>query len=101
MPRYLVTGGAGFIGSHIAEALLARNESVRILDDLSTGYQQNLAHLEGEIEFLQGDIRDNALVERAVEGVEVPSVPIWFLHGASKQCTRSLGGPCGEPRMIL
>jgi UDP-glucose 4-epimerase len=102
MPRYLVTGGAGFIGSHIAEALLARNESVRILDDLSTGYQQNLAHLEGEIEFLQGDIRDNALVERAVEGVEVV-----FHQAALASVHRSLSEPqethavCATGTLIL
>ena len=102
MPRYLVTGGAGFIGSHIAEALLARNESVRILDDLSTGYQQNLAHLEGEIEFLQGDVRDNALVARAVEGVEVV-----FHQAALASVHRSLSEPqethavCATGTLIL
>ncbi len=102
MPRYLVTGGAGFIGSHIAEALLARGESVRILDDLSTGYQQNLAHLEGEIEFLQGDVRDDALVARAVEGVEVV-----FHQAALASVHRSLSEPqkthavCATGTLIL
>ena len=88
MPRYLVTGGAGFIGSHIAEALLARGESVRVLDNLSTGYQQNLAGLDGELEFLQGDLRDDALVARAVQGVEVV-----FHQAALASVHRSLSEP--------
>ena len=88
MPRYLVTGGAGFIGSHLVEALLARGESVRILDNLSTGYQQNLAHLGEEFEFLQGDVRDDAVVARAVEGVEVV-----FHQAALASVHRSLSQP--------
>ena len=57
MAHYLVTGGAGFIGSHLAEALVRRGESVRVVDSLVTGKRQNLAHLP-EVEFLHGDLAD-------------------------------------------
>lgn len=63
---YLVTGGAGFIGSHLCEALLARGDQVRVLDDLSTGKKENLA---AAVELIEGDVADAAAVRRAVEGV--------------------------------
>ncbi len=63
---YLVTGGAGFIGSHLCEALLDRGDQVRVLDDLSTGQRENLA---AAVELIEGDIADTAAVRRAVEGV--------------------------------
>jgi nucleoside-diphosphate-sugar epimerase len=79
---YLVTGGAGFIGSHIVEALVKRGERVRVLDNLITGKRGNLEHLASRIEFIEGDIRDFETTRRAVEGVKVifheaaiPSVP--------------------------
>ncbi len=68
---YLVTGGAGFIGSHIATALVQRGEQVRVLDNLNTGRIENLAHIEDKVEFIEGDLLDRAAVERAVEGIEV------------------------------
>jgi UDP-glucose 4-epimerase len=71
MPRYLVTGGAGFIGANLAHALVARGESVRILDDFSSGRMQNLFGIEERIEILRGDLRDPATVARAVRGVDV------------------------------
>lgn len=71
MGCYLVTGGAGFIGSHIATSLVERGEKVRVLDNLCTGKVQNLASLEGKIEFIEGDITDPAAVARAMKGVEV------------------------------
>ncbi len=71
MARYLITGGAGFIGSNLAHALVARGESVRILDDFSTGRPQNLLGIERQIEIVRGDLRDPAAVARAVQGVEV------------------------------
>ncbi len=71
MAKYLVTGGAGFIGSHIASALVNRGDSVRILDNLSTGTRKNFAPLEGQVEFLEGDVVDHTTVERAVEGIDV------------------------------
>lgn len=82
MSRYLVTGGAGFIGSHLAEALVALGHQVRVLDNFATGKRENLAHLKGRIELVEADIRDLEAVREAMEGVEVvfhqaalPSVP--------------------------
>jgi nucleoside-diphosphate-sugar epimerase len=78
---YLVTGGAGFIGSHLVEELLRRGEQVRVVDNLVTGKRANLAHLRG-VEFLEGDLADLSVAHRAVKGIEVvlhqaaiPSVP--------------------------
>lgn len=67
MSLYLVTGGAGFIGSHIVDALLARGESVRVLDNLATGKRENLAHCLDRIEFIEGDIRDPDVCRRACD----------------------------------
>jgi len=64
--RAFITGGAGFIGSHLADALIARGDSVTILDNLSTGSKKNIAHLEGKITLHEGDIRDKELVDRLV-----------------------------------
>ena len=79
---YLVTGGAGFIGSSIARALLARGDKVRVIDNFSSGKRENLADVAGDIELIEGDIRDPAALARACAGVEVvfheaaiPSVP--------------------------
>jgi UDP-glucose 4-epimerase len=78
----LVTGGAGFIGSHPVDGLLAAGWDVRLLDDFSSGREENVAHLNGSAELLRGDLRDRALLARALAGVEVvfhqaavPSVP--------------------------
>jgi len=70
MRTFLVTGGAGFIGSHIAEALVARGDRVRVLDNLSTGHRTNLAHLSGKVELVEGDVTDAASVAAAVRGVD-------------------------------
>ncbi len=69
--RALITGGAGFIGSHLADALIARGDSVTILDNMSTGSANNIAHLLGKIEVHEGDIRDKALVENLVEQSDI------------------------------
>jgi len=81
MPSYLVTGGAGFIGSHLAEELLRRGHRVRIADSLITGKRANLAGLTGA-EFLEGDLADLPFAAQAVAGVDyvlhqaaIPSVP--------------------------
>ncbi|MBX9748894.1 MAG: NAD-dependent epimerase/dehydratase family protein [Roseococcus sp.] len=66
MALYLITGGAGFIGSHLADALIARGDQVRILDDLSTGKLENLPR---GAEFIEGDVADAAMVGRAMRGV--------------------------------
>jgi UDP-glucose 4-epimerase len=70
--KYLITGGAGFIGSHVADALVARGDSVVILDNLSTGNHHNIEHLIGNqsVEFHSGSILDSALVDRLVAGVD-------------------------------
>jgi UDP-glucose 4-epimerase len=65
--RVFITGGAGFIGSHICDALVSKGEEVTILDNLSTGSKKNIAHLEGKIKVFQGDIRDQNLVESLVK----------------------------------
>ena len=69
--RVFITGGAGFIGSHLCDALVARGDSVTILDNLSTGSRTNIAHLEAKIETIIGDIRDVAVIEKAVAGADV------------------------------
>lgn len=80
--RYLVTGGAGFIGSHIVDSLLARGHEVRVLDNFSTGRRQNLDHVQDAIELVEGDIRSYERVHNAVSGCRfvvhlaaLPSVP--------------------------
>ncbi|HTS87545.1 MAG TPA: SDR family oxidoreductase [Gemmatimonadales bacterium] len=81
MARYLVTGAAGFIGSHVAAALLARGEQVRILDNFSTGRRQNLEAVSGA-EVIEGDVRSYHIIREAVDGCDfvlhqaaLPSVP--------------------------
>jgi len=69
--RVFITGGAGFIGSHLCDALISRGDEVVILDNLRTGSQKNIAHLKGKIEITQGDIRDIALVEPLVANSEL------------------------------
>lgn len=71
MAKYLVTGGAGFIGSHIAEGLVNRGDRVRVYDNLSTGSLDNLSHLGDAVEFIKGDLQDAEKMAAAVEGVEV------------------------------
>ncbi|HUT08458.1 MAG TPA: SDR family oxidoreductase [Candidatus Latescibacteria bacterium] len=70
MAKYLVTGGAGFIGSHIVETLVERGDVVRVLDNLTTGKRENLEAVAGEIEFIEGDIRDPETCARAAEGMD-------------------------------
>lgn len=88
MSKYLVTGGAGFIGSHIATALAERGERVRVLDNLCTGKRANLAHLEGKVDFIEGDLQDRAAVEKALDGVEVV-----FHQAALASVPRSVAAP--------
>jgi len=78
----LVTGGAGFIGSNIASALASSGARVRVIDDLSTGYLENLAEIGGDIDFVKGSVADETALRRALEDVElvfheaaIPSVP--------------------------
>lgn len=88
MDRYLVTGGAGFIGSHLVDALVRRGDSVRVFDNFSSGVAQNLAAVRDQIEVIEGDLRDREAVRRAVEGVDV------ILHqGALPSVQRSIEDP--------
>ena len=82
MARWLVTGGAGFIGSHLAEALVGRGETVRIADSFITGHRRNLAVVGDRAELVEGDLADPAVATRAVAGMDyvlhqaaIPSVP--------------------------
>ncbi|HEX8996769.1 MAG TPA: SDR family oxidoreductase [Ktedonobacterales bacterium] len=90
--RFLVTGGAGFIGSHIAVTLANAGHQVRVLDDFSTGYERNLADVtdeaRGRFTVLRGDLRDAQTVRDAVEGVDVI-----FHEGAVASVPRSLAEP--------
>jgi UDP-glucose 4-epimerase len=88
MTSYLVTGGAGFIGSHIVTALVSRGDRVRVLDNLSTGHRHNLDHVRGKVDFVAGDVARRADVERAVEGVEVV-----FHEAALASVPRSVATP--------
>ena len=79
---YLVTGGGGFIGSHVVDELLARGHAVKVLDNFSTGRRQNIAHFANDIELVEGDVRSYERANTAVKGVDVvihlaalPSVP--------------------------
>jgi nucleoside-diphosphate-sugar epimerase len=88
MALYLVTGGAGFIGSSIAESLLASGETVRVLDDFSSGRRENLESLPGRIELFEGSIADGDLVTRAMQGVGVV-----FHEAAIPSVARSVENP--------
>jgi UDP-glucose 4-epimerase len=70
MRTFLVTGGAGFIGSHIVEALVRRGDRVRVIDNLSTGFLANLEPFLGAIEFVEADLLDQEAVRQAVQGVD-------------------------------
>src|SRR4051812_26958338 len=70
MAKYLVTGGAGFIGGHIVEELVRRGHQVRVLDNFSSGKDENLAGFNGEVELIKGDVCDSDGVVRAVRGMD-------------------------------
>ena len=70
MAKCLVTGGAGFIGSHIVDALVAQGDQVRVFDNLSTGKRENLAQSESKVEFILGDLRDKKAVAKALKGID-------------------------------
>ncbi len=88
MAKYLVTGGAGFIGSSIAERLLGQGERVRIIDDFSTGRRLNVETLKGQVELIEGSICDAAVVKKAMQGVEVV-----FHQAAIPSVSRSVDDP--------
>ncbi len=88
MPKALVTGGAGFIGSHLVEGLLARGWSVRVLDNFSTGHRENIKHLINQIDLLEGDVTNLTTVRFAVRNVDVI-----FHQAALPSVARSVANP--------
>jgi nucleoside-diphosphate-sugar epimerase len=88
VPTGLVTGGAGFIGSHLAERLVRLGHRVRVVDNLSTGDRRNLGSFENEIELVEGDLRDPAVCARAVAGIDT----VWHV-AALPSVPRSLADP--------
>jgi len=91
--RVLVTGGAGFIGSHLVDGLLAAGASVRVLDDFSSGRREHLAAAAGRAEIIAGDVCDERALDTALAGVEV------VLHLATRCVRLSLSDPEGVHRV--
>lgn len=88
MKRFLVTGGAGFIGSHIVSRLVRENNFVRVLDNFSSGKKQNLEHVIKGIELIEGDIRSDADCEKACKGID------FVLHQAAlRSVPKSMQSP--------
>ena len=86
--KFLVTGGAGFIGSHIVDALIKNGDKVKVIDDFSSGARENLEDVSGKIELTEGDIRDKAVVGNIMQGVD------YVLHQAAlRSVPKSLGNP--------
>jgi len=107
----LVTGGAGFIGSHLTQRLVALGHAVRVVDNLSTGDEANLAHLADRLQFVLGDLCDAEVCRRVVAGVDVvfhlaalPSVPRslkdpWASHDSNANATMRLLEACREAKV--
>ena len=86
--KFLVTGGAGFIGSHIVDALVGNGDKVKVIDDFSSGQMENLSGVLNKIELIKGDIRNKDLVAKAAEGVD------YVLHQAAlRSVPKSLANP--------
>ena len=96
MSLCLVTGGAGFIGSHLVDELLDAGHSVRVLDNLSTGNLDNLADVRQRTQLIEGDITDLATVRSAMEGV------VWVFHEAAlASVPRSVADPAATNRVCV
>ena len=98
MAQFLVTGGSGFIGSHLCRRLLGEGHAVRVLDNLSSGKRENLSDVANDIDFLEADLRDEDALQRGVEGVEyvlhhaaVASVQTSFEQPLMEQQINSVG----------
>lgn len=89
MSLYLVTGGAGFVGSHVIEALIEKGEKVRVLDNFSTGKEENLLPFGEKVKIFKGDVRDASLCEYAMEGAEYV-VHLAALHEVPRSVERPL-----------
>ncbi len=86
--KVLVTGGAGFIGSNLADALIAQGAKVSIIDNLVTGFRENLEEIAGPIDFIEGDLNDPKALSKALDGVEIV-----FHHAALPSVPRSVDDP--------
>jgi nucleoside-diphosphate-sugar epimerase len=102
--QYLVTGGGGFIGSNVVRILLSKGQGVRVLDNFSTGRRENLAGIENDVELVEGDIRDNPTLKKALKGVQ------YVLHFAAiPSVSRSVEDPlttnsvnvCGTLKLLI
>jgi nucleoside-diphosphate-sugar epimerase len=102
--QYLVTGGGGFIGSNVVRHLLSNGQGVRVLDDFSTGRRENLAGIEKDVELVEGDVRDNPTLKKALKGVQ------YVLHlAAIPSVVRSVEDPlatnsvnvCGTLKLLI
>ena len=91
--KVLVTGGAGFIGGHLVDALVAGGATVRVIDNFSTGRRENLAHHGADVEVIEGDICDPDAVGRAIEGVELV-----YHEAAIPSVSRSVNDPVASNR---
>src|SRR5437764_63245 len=94
--KCLVTGGAGFIGSNLAEELIRQGARVSIIDDLTTGFRENLEEIKGDFDFIEGDINDDAALSRAIEGAEVV-----FHEAALPSVPRSVDDPAETHRVCV
>jgi nucleoside-diphosphate-sugar epimerase len=91
--KVLVTGGAGFIGGHLVDALLAQNAEVRVIDNLSTGKRENIDRVKNRVDFIEGDICDADTIARAMTGVELV-----FHEAAIPSVSRSVADPVASNR---
>ncbi|MDB4930101.1 MAG: UDP-glucose 4-epimerase [Myxococcaceae bacterium] len=91
--KVLVTGGAGFIGGHLIDALLAQNAEVRVIDNLSTGKRENIDRVKNRVDFIEADICDPEAIARAVHGVELV-----FHEAAIPSVSRSVADPVASNR---
>ncbi len=87
--KVLVTGGAGFIGSNLAAALISRGAKVTIIDNLATGFRENLEEIKGDFEFVEGDLNDDATLKKALDG----GIEIVFHQAALPSVPRSVDNP--------
>jgi nucleoside-diphosphate-sugar epimerase len=86
--KMLVTGGAGFIGSNVADELIKYGAKVSIIDNLSTGFRENLEEISGDFDFFEGDLNDDSVLLKAIEGVDIV-----FHQAALPSVPRSVGNP--------
>ena len=94
--KVLVTGGAGFIGSNLADELIRQGAKVRIIDNFATGFHENIEEINGDFEFVEGDITDEATVAKVIEGVEVV-----FHQAALPSVPRSVENPAETHRVCV